>query len=354
METPQSIYSLGWNDDLSKQWVPFQTLSYLPLRIVWEGKGLFRASDGTTNYDLSLSGSYRNLVDLGLQQKPVVGDWVAARLEGPDHYYLEAVLLRKNAFHKPIVERGEAVAANIDYGAIVMDAYHDLNLRRIERFMSVLHADNIAPLLILTKIDLVEEPEDYRNRVQARFPDLPVFLIDAVTGSGVNSLLSYLKPVETLMLLGLSGAGKSTLLNCLSEASVAKTGEVRSKDGRGRHTTTSRQLHILPNGTILIDTPGIRAVGMSSGAESITDAFPDIQALAQTCKYSNCTHTGEPGCAVQAALLAEELEHDRYLNFLGLREEARSSEEIAIRRKEMDKALGKLLYRYRRGEHEYH
>ncbi len=353
-----SLY--GWNDTLIRDFIPYQNLGYIPLRICREGRGLFWGTDGELQYLLERSGTFQNMQDLGIQPSPVVGDWCAIHPYGPDRGLIEAVLPRRNTFHKPLVHdlygiEGEApaVVSNVEYGAIVMDAWHDFNLRRVERFVSLLHADGIAPLLILTKIDLLEEPESYRLRVLARFPDFPIFLVDSLSAKGIDLLLAYLQPSTTLMLLGLSGAGKSTLLNCLSKTVVAKTGEVRSQDGRGRHTTTSRQMYLLPNGTILIDTPGLRAIGMNSGTDEVDQSFSDIFILAESCKFSDCTHTGEPGCAVQAALLAGELEQDRFLNYLKLRGEAKSYEEVMARRKQKDKALGKLLYQYRRGLHEY-
>ena len=356
--TSLSIY--GWNDSYTNAFLPYQNQGYIPLRINREGRGLFWGTDGEQQLLLERSGTFQNMQDLGVQPSPVVGDWCAVQPYASDRGLIEAVLPRRTTFHKPVVHEqygieGEAsaVAANVELGAIVMDAVHDFNLRRIERFVSLLHAEAIQPLLILTKIDLLQDPGSYRARVLARFPDLPVFLVDSLSAIGMQQLLCYLQPTTTLMLLGLSGAGKSTLLNCLSNAVVAKTGDVRSQDGRGRHTTTSRQLYVLPNGTILIDTPGLRAVGMNSAAGDVAESFSDIHALAQACKFSDCTHTGEPGCAVQAALLAGEIEQDRFLNFLELRGEAQSFEEIMARRKQKDKALGKLLYHYRRGLHAY-
>ncbi len=355
-----SLSTYGWNESHSSSFLPYQNQGYIPVRINREGRGLFWGTDGEHTLLLERSGTYGNMQDLGLQPSPVVGDWCAVQTYASDRGLIEAVLPRQSVFHKPVVHekygiegKSLAVVANIDLGAIVMDAVHDFNLRRIERFVSLLYADGIQPLLILTKIEMLTEPEDYRRRVTARFTDLPVFLVDSISGHGIQALYDYLECGKTLMLLGLSGAGKSTLLNCLSSSAVAKTGEVRAQDGRGRHTTTSRQLYVLPNGTIIIDTPGLRAVGMNSSSDDVSESFSDIQALASRCRYSDCKHTGEPGCAVQQALLTGELEQDRFLNYLALRGEAASYEEVMAGRKQKDKALGKLLYHYRRGMREY-
>lgn len=359
-QTNSMLSAFGWNESLYGAFLPYANQGYIPVRINREGRGLFWGTDGERQLILERSGTFQNMQDLGLQPSPVVGDWCAVQQYASDKGLIEAILSRHSVFHKPVVHESYGiegksleVVANVDLGAIVMDTVHDFNLRRIERFVSLLYADGIQPLLILTKIDLLPDPEDYRQRVLARFNDLPVFLVDSISAHGIETLLNYLQPGITLMLLGLSGAGKSTLVNCLSNAMVAKTGEVRSHDGRGRHTTTSRQLYVLPNGTILIDTPGLRAVGMNSSCGDVSESFSDIHALALQCKFSDCTHTGEPGCAVQQALMDGELEQDRFLNFLELRGEAQSYEQVMAGRKQKDKALGKLLYQYRRGMREY-
>jgi ribosome biogenesis GTPase len=349
------LQTYGWQSCHAQSFVPYENLGYQAYRIVREGKGLFWGFDGEHELLLKRSGSFQNLEDLGVQPSPVIGDWCAVLPYGDEQGLIEGVLERTTAFHKPSAGDRErvdvsssVVAANIDKAAIVQDIRNDFNLRKTERFLSLLHADGIPSLLILTKCDLVEEADLYPRRVHARFPDLQVFLVDNLSGKGATELAASLGKRTTLMVLGSSGAGKSTLLNCLSGKSVAKTQEVRSSDGRGRHTTTSRQLHLLPNGALLLDTPGLRSVGMNSSSLDVEDSFADIALLASQCRFSDCSHTGEPGCAVKQALLAGELEQDRYLNYLKLRSEAQSWEEVLNMRKQKDKHLGKLLYHYRR------
>lgn len=361
MDTKQifytSLHAYGWTESQTKDFVPYQGLSYIPVRIYREGRNLFWGTDGEHQLLLERSGTFQNMQDLLIQPNPVVGDWCAVQHYAPGRGLIEAVLPRTHVFHKPVAHgshgiegEAQAVVANVDTGVIVMDARYDFNLRRIERFVSLLHTDEIPPRLILTKIDLLEDAESYRMQIVSRFPDLQVFLVDSLSGKGIDSLLTSLQPNETCMLLGMSGAGKSTLLNCLSNAMVAKTGEVRSQDGRGRHTTTNRQLYILPNGTIVIDTPGLRAIGMNNGSSDVCDSFSDIAALARSCRFTDCTHTKEIGCAVKQALLSGELDQDRFQNYLQLRDEAQNWETRASRRKKKDKDLGRLQYLYRREE----
>ena len=352
------IISYGWNEFHASCFIPFLARGFTPARIIESGRNIHRGICADGELLLENSGSFLNLVDLGIQRSPVVGDWCAISPYAEFRGRIEAVLSRSSAYHRPLVhdregiqETSDVVAANIDGAAIIQDCKHDFNLRRIERFLALLHADAIPAMLVLTKADMLEIPESYRLRATSRFPELPIFLVDSLSGKGIADLSDTLAPKRTLMLVGASGAGKSTLLNALCGTPVARTAEVRSLDGRGRHTTTARRLHMLPNGTLLLDTPGIRGVGMNSTAKQVQDSFEDIALLASSCKYSDCTHTGEPGCAVLKALKEEQLEQDRYLNYLELRQEAVGYEEILRESSRKKREIGRLQYLMRRDAH---
>ncbi len=274
---------------------------------------------------------------------------------------IEAVLPRSTEFHKPLVhEEGyatgfrEVVASNVDAAFIVIDSHYDFNIHKIERYLSILSSDRITPpLLVLTKIDLVEDPLSLQSIASERFSSLMVFLVDSLSGIGLERLLASLEARKTYMLLGSSGAGKSTLVNRLYGENITKTQLVRSSDGKGRHTTTSRSLHQLPSGALLLDTPpGIRGGvgGMNSRASEIAESFSDIAALAVNCRFHDCSHTGEIGCVVKSALQSGgELEHDRYEHYLLLKREAMSWEEVmGGQRRKKEKELGILQYQYRK------
>ncbi|MDC7229811.1 MAG: ribosome small subunit-dependent GTPase A [Sphaerochaetaceae bacterium] len=353
--TTNLLSSLGWNEQLTQNFVPFLSLGYIPLRIIKENRGYYWGSDGIQTYILQISGSFNNLLDLAVQQTPVVGDWCAVNSYEPQKGLIESVLPRISEFHKPLVhEEGyvtgfrEVVASNVDTALIVIDSHYDFNIHKIERYLSILSADHITPLLVLTKIDLVEDPLSLLSIASERFSSLKVFLVDSLSGNGIEDLLLSLKVRKTYMLLGSSGAGKSTLVNRLYGENITKTQVVRSSDGKGRHTTTSRSLHQLPSGALLLDTPGIRGVGMNSNASEITESFSDIKALASHCRFYDCSHTSEPGCAVKSALQSGELKQDRYEHYLLLKREAMSWEEVMGQRRKNEKALGKLQYQYRR------
>lgn len=343
----QPLHSYGWSEKEETQFEPFRNRNLIAVKIFWEGRGYFRGTTGNEPLLLSCSGSFHTLRELGVQQTPVVGDWCAIQQYDKNRGLIEAVLPRSNEFHKPAAynEQPTAVAANIDLGAITIDAKHDFSVRRVERFLALLKADAIKPILILTKIDLIDDIEGYCKRLASRFASLPIYPVDSLTNKGLEALREVLLPQSTTILLGRSGSGKSTLINALTAREEAKTAKVRDSDGRGRHTTTSRHLYRLANGALLLDTPGLRAIGLHSLDE---DAFEDIALLARQCRYTDCTHTGESGCAVSKALLEGQLEQDRFLHYLTLREESRSSQEILAQRRAKDKAMGKLLYHYRR------
>ena len=352
------LSSLGWDEQMAQNFVPFSTLGYIPLRIIKENRGYYWGSDGIQTYLLQRSGSFNNLLDLAVQQTPVVGDWCAVNCYESEKGLIEAVLPRISEFHKPLVhEEGyvtgfrEVVASNVDAAFIVIDSHYDFNIHKIERYLSILSADHIKPLLVLTKIDLVEDPLRMLSIASERFTSLRVFLVDSLSGNGIENLLLSLKARKTYMLLGSSGAGKSTLVNRLYGKEISKTQLVRSSDGKGRHTTTSRSLHQLSSGALLLDTPGIRGVGMNSSASEIAESFSDIAALASLCRFHDCSHTGEPGCAVKSALQSGELEHDRYEHYLLLKREAMSWEEVMGQRRKKEKELGILQYQYRKSRH---
>ncbi|WP_332446736.1 ribosome small subunit-dependent GTPase A [Sphaerochaeta sp.] len=347
----ETLLPYGWTQTNTIDFLPYAEQGLLPARIIQQAHHYFQAFQGDRTVLLERSGTFSNLQDLGVQPSPVVGDWCAISPYSATRALLAGVLPRTTTFSRPVLhEQGavegsaEVVAANVDQAAIIMDAYHDFNMHRIERFVALLAAQSIPSMLVLTKTDLLEDPLFYRVQISARLADLPVFLVDSLSLSGIEQLLHRFVPGSTTMLLGASGAGKSTLVNALMGYSVAKTAMVRPQDGRGRHTTTSRALHLLPNEALVLDTPGLRVVGMNGGVQAVEDSFSDIADLARSCHFSDCSHTGEKGCAVQKALQQGNLEQDRYLQFLRLREEASKWENHERREKER----GRLLYLYRR------
>lgn len=350
--TDELLIAYGWKSIHNLNFAPYRETKYIPARIIREGRGIYRTISPAGELLVQRSGTFINLQDLGIQVEPAIGDWCAVSLLGPGTGRIEAILPRQSVFHKPLgqtsINDAKIAAANIDKAVIVQDARFDFNIRRIERFLALCHTDKIPAMLVFTKADLLENPNAYRKRIAARFPDHHSYIIDTISGAGIDDFLNCLEPGSTLMLIGTSGAGKSTLVNRLCNAEIVKTAPIREKDGRGRHTTTTRQLYLLPNGALILDTPGIRMVGMHQNPGSIHDSFDDIARLAIKCKFSDCTHRGEPGCAVQKAVREGLVEQDRYFNFLRLMQEAQSREEVLQQSKQKKRAIGAIRYRLRR------
>jgi ribosome biogenesis GTPase / thiamine phosphate phosphatase len=260
---------------------------------------------------------------------PAVGDWVVARpLPGERKALIEAVLPRRTAFtRKEAWERTveQVVAANVDTVFLVGAFRHDLNPRRTERYLTAAWESGAEPVLVLNKADLSPDPAAEAAPLEAVAFGVPVHIVSAVSGEGLDALQSHLAVGRTVALLGSSGVGKSTIVNRLAGDRVMKTRELR-QDGRGRHTTTHRELVPLPGGGLLLDTPGMRELQLWAGEEALDATFDDVVSLFEGCRFSDCSHEHEPGCAVQAALAAGTLSRERYDSWRKLQRELRRLE----------------------------
>jgi ribosome biogenesis GTPase / thiamine phosphate phosphatase len=276
---------------------------------------------------------------------PAVGDWVGYRLpERSERAVVQAVLPRRTKFsRKTAFNRTEeqVLAANVDVAFLTTALPDDLNLRRLERYIATAWESGARPVIVLTKTDLSEDVGGAVAEVAAIAFGVPVHAISAPNGRGVEELRDYLAGNRTAVLLGSSGVGKSTIVNALLGAETSETQEVRD-DGRGRHTTTRRELHLVPGGGILLDTPGIRELQLWDAEEGLGEAFEDVEELAAACRFADCAHEGEPGCAVRQALATGALPSERYesyrklqreLDALAARQDARlGSEQRRLRR----------------------
>jgi ribosome biogenesis GTPase len=238
---------------------------------------------------------------------PVVGDWVAVDGDAIVATLPRASLLRRR---DPDREEEQAMAANVDDVLIVCGLDRPVKPGRIQRTIAVAWDAGAVATVVLTKADLVDDPEASAEDVRRSCPGTDVIVSSTVDGSGVDAVRELTRG-RTIVLLGESGAGKSTLTNALVGTDVAATGAVRAGDAKGRHTTTARLLHLLPSGGVLIDTPGIRSVGLMVDADAVAATFDDVSTLATECRFSDCAHDGEPGCAVEAAVAAGDLEIER-------------------------------------------
>jgi ribosome biogenesis GTPase len=288
---------------------------------------------------------------------PVAGDWVAARVVAADQAIVEAVLPRRSCFSRRAAGRREEeqpVAANVDLVFLVCGLDGDFNLRRLERYLTLSKESRSAPVIVLNKADLADDLPRRIEETAAIAGDIPVVVSSAQEVGGVDALLDYLAPGRTVALLGSSGVGKSTIVNRILGEERLRTQEVRLSDSRGRHTTTHRELIALAQGGALIDTPGMRELQLWAGLESVDCTFGEIMAAAAECRYRDCSHSGEKGCAVGAALADGRISAERWESYRKLAGEARRHELLAdpLAAHEQKKKL-KVMFRAIKNHYKY-
>ena len=313
-----SLRPLGYSSRWQALFAQFEGADTYPARIVRADRGsaLIASPDGVCRArpSAALVKAARGPIDL-----PVVGDWVVVRApQGLDVPLIDAVLTRTSAITRG--DPGEpsvvqVLAANVDMVFLVHPIDAEPNLRRIERELSLVWDSGAVPVLVLTKADVADSPDEARAAVEGVAIGCDVLVTSSVSGLGVHALPGYVEGGKTAVLLGPSGAGKSTLINALLGAEHQETGEVRVSDHQGRHTTVARELIQLPGGGLLIDTPGLRALALTGSDVGITATFPEIEEAARSCRFRDCTHHDEPGCAVQAAIESGDLSANRLASY---------------------------------------
>lgn len=268
----------------------------------------------------------------GWELFPTTGDFVLIQHNDSGDSRIVKTLERKSFFSRREpgpVPKDQAVAANFDHVFIMASLNHDFNPRRLERYLTLAWQSGGVPIIVLTKSDLLDDCSQLVRSAEEIASGVSVHAVSAVTGAGMDSLSQYLKPRGTVVFLGSSGIGKSSLVNALAGEEIMDVREIREDDSRGRHTTTHRQLIMLKSGVMVIDTPGMRELGMWDVTAGLGGAFGDVEAFFGGCKYSDCKHENEPGCAVKAAIENSELTRERYDSYLKLKREAKYSDDKA-------------------------
>jgi ribosome biogenesis GTPase / thiamine phosphate phosphatase len=279
---------------------------------------------------------------------PCVGDWVCVQYhDAGTHASIHHILPRKSFLRRKSPGKNVAfqmIAANIDVAFIVQSCHYDFNVQRLERYLVMVNEGHIEPTILLTKTDLIspELLEQLLNQIRHSGISARIIALSNVTGNGVDQIRELMLPGKTYCLLGSSGVGKTTLINRLVGDAGLETGEV-SHTGEGRHTTTRRHLMVLEQGGLLIDMPGMRELGMLGVSEGIDNSFTDIQEYATTCRFADCTHVSEPGCAVQRALAQGELNAEHFQNYLKLKKESEFHDMSYLEKRNKDRAFGQLV-----------
>lgn len=330
------LIKLGWNNKFQEEFDNIKKYEYIPARVIREEKERYILMHQDGECMGKVSGRFRHKAE-SICDFPAVGDWTAVKLlnKGKEAVIYELLSRKSKLTRKAPVSGGrkvkdvmgrkitlggtteeQVVAANIDAIFIVVALDNTFNLRRLERFMLLAYNSGATPVIILNKIDLCNNVEEKILQVEGIAMGTDIYSISAINNEGVNKLRKYLGNNNTIGLFGTSGVGKSTLINALLESNALQTGEVRESDGKGRHTTTWREMVIIPKGGVIIDTPGMRELQVWSNEDELDEIFEDIVELETQCKFRDCSHKKEPGCAIASSLKDGTLDKDRYENYL--------------------------------------
>lgn len=315
---------LGWNSFFESHYEPYRHNNYSVMRIIRENKEKYIALNDEGEFIAEVTGKFRFENNLK-GQYPSVGDWVVTIvLSKEKKATIHGILPRKSVFSRKVageITEEQPVAVNVDFVFIVTGLDENFNLRRIERYLSLAWESGAVPVILLNKADLCEISEQRKFEVESISFGVDVHVLSAHHLESLNVLMKYIKPGRTVAFLGSSGVGKSTIINSLLGEDRLQTQKVSQSESRGRHTTTYRELHILPQGGMVIDTPGMREIQVWGNEEGLEQSFADIEELSHRCRFKDCSHENEPGCGVRQAIDNGELDIDRYNSYLKLKKE---------------------------------
>ena len=313
----------GWSDALQHQFASHAAQGLVPARVLVQQRGHYEIVAESGEFSATLGGKFAREADEG--GYPVAGDWVAIAVRpGESAAIIRDVLPRTGVFVRraagPGAARMQVVAANVDVALLVV-ALNDLNVRRVERYLASALESGAAPVIVLTKSDMSDEVEGLKAQVEAVASGVPVHAVSALTGEGLEALRLCLSSGRTAVLVGSSGAGKSTLVNAFAGEELMATRAISVDGQRGRHTTTHRELVLLPSGALILDTPGMRELGLWDADAGVSAAFADVETLMTQCRFTDCRHRTEPGCAVLAAMADGALDAERWESYGKLQRE---------------------------------
>lgn len=350
-----TLEDLGYNEKLEDYRKDHNLASFGVGRVISEHKERYVVKTPEKEYDGEIIGNLRFTAN-HRSDFPAVGDWVAISEYDNNKVLIHSVFPRKTIIERQAVgKHGEKqiIATNIDYAFIVQAVDRDFNINRIERYLTICNTSNVSPIIILNKIDLISESEisDLMSNVQDRIKHVPIFPISNDSQKGLEKLIEVIEKGKTYCLLGSSGVGKSSLMNNLSGKEVMKTNSISSSTNKGRHVTSHRELLVLENGGIIIDNPGMREVGIADSKEGLEITFNAITELSKGCKFKDCTHTTEVGCAVLKAVESGELDKSSYENYLRMDREKDHFESTVAEKRQRDKDFGKMMKNFKKSNY---
>lgn len=343
--TRSKLEEIGFNDFFNLEQENLTNSSSIA-RVISEYKEAYRVKDAEGEYLARITG--KQIFNATRRSDfPAIGDWLLINKIDNEKAIVQKILPRKTILQKKYSDKKDSqiIATNIDIAFIVQSLDKDYSLNRFERYFVLANEGGIKSVIVLNKTDLVtkEELSKIVEEIEKRFKDIDILCTSAISEEGITELVEYIKKGLTYCFIGSSGVGKSSLINKLLQNSSIQTSEISNASGKGRHTTTTRELYILKSGGIVIDNPGTREVGMINVGTSIENVFEEIAALARTCKFSNCTHAQEPGCVVREALSNKKLDSQQYENYLKLTKENEYYEMTDLEKRQKDRKLGQFI-----------
>jgi ribosome biogenesis GTPase len=346
-----NLQNLGYNNQIEQNRKGNNLDSFGIARVIAEHKERYVVSTGEKEYEAEIIGNLRFTAQ-GRADFPAVGDWVAVSEYDQDKVLIHAILPRKSIIERAAVNKfGEKqiIATNIDFALMVQAVDRDFNLNRIERYLSICYNSKVQPIIVLSKTDLIDEAKktELLSQIKSRTEDVPVYIISNLSMEGIDQLIPAFIKGKTYCLLGSSGVGKSSLTNILLGEEHMKTAHISDTTNKGRHVTSHRELLVIQNGALLIDNPGMREVGIADASGGLEKTFDAIIDAAQKCRFKDCTHTSEAGCAVLELVESGDIDAEMYENFMKMEREKNLFEMSAHDRRKKDKDFGKMFKNFK-------
>jgi ribosome biogenesis GTPase / thiamine phosphate phosphatase len=343
---------LGYNNEFEKFRIENNLINFEIGRVISEHKERYIVKTDKGEFEAEITGNMRFTAKSRIDF-PAVGDWVALTTYEPDFAVIHQILPRFSTIKRQAVGQfGEIqiIATNVDYAFVVQAVDRDFNINRLERYLTICNSSKVSPVIVLSKIDLINEQQlsEILEAIDVRIKDVPVIAISNESHNGYDTVKKIIEKGKTYCMLGSSGVGKSTLLNNLSGKTVMKTDAISQSTNKGRHVTSHRELIVLENGGILIDNPGMREVGIADSTNGLEITFDRIVRLSQNCKFQDCTHTNEIGCSVLEAVENGEIDKVSYENYLKMEREKAHFESTVAEKRKKDKEFGKMMKNYKK------